>query len=633
MRHLLPNLLLAALAPMLVSLHASAGEQYMSRLYIDIEQDATENVALSVSELEKQINSMQDDYTRASAEKFLAQHYAAEKDYPKAIAHLEDALKRPGMTDNTRRDMLGDLAHLYVIQKDYSNATNAIKRYLDTNPPENADMYVLLAQVHYNNKKYVDAAAALDKVLSINKNPSKELLQSALAIYYSIGSYERASNMIQQLVEQDLNNATLWQQWISLELKAGKNAEALTVMSLAWEKGIPFRDQDVLLLCDLYAINKNPGRGARVLEEAIQSGKVATNSKINDRLFRLWLQAGERDKAQKALEKAAQMGDDKELQLHLAQLYMEKEQWQPMQDMVLRACNSVLPDALVARANLFLGISQFKLGDTELARRSFINATLIGGENDKAGQWLAYIKAAPATEREKAGVAGPCYSTNTRSVWSADLPERKSTSDDEQDSSSDSTIAATDTNTDNKTASSTAQTKAEPVAINTSNYTDLLKQKKGDPNAVVNSKTTPSQKLYIAEANLAPQEFADKVLSTAIRLGVTAAKNGGTINGAMHFIYTEPPAADGKIKVRFGFPVNGNPKNASGFKLISDKGIKCVWRKYQGTADGVVGAIAQLYLDAQLKGYQFTGESRQLAGSDNSSDNKIISLELQIGVK
>jgi len=101
----------------------------------------------------------------------------------------------------------------------------------------------------------------------------------------------------------------------------------------------------------------------------------------------------------------------------------------------------------------------------------------------------------------------------------------------------------------------------------------------------------------------------------------------------MHFIYTEPPSADGKIKVRFGFPVTGNPKNASGFKLINDKGMKCVWRKYQGTTDGVVGAIAQLYLDAQVQGYQFTGESRQLAGSDNSSDSKIISLELQIGVK
>jgi tetratricopeptide (TPR) repeat protein len=612
---------------LLFSTRSLAGEQYTSRLYIDIEQDATENVALSVSELEKQIETLQDDFARASAEKFLAQHYAASKDYPKAIAHLEDALKRPGMADNSRRDMLADLARLYLLQKDYDNAAIAIKRYLDSNPPENADMYLLLAQIHYKNKKYVDSAAALDKVLfnknaPLQKNPPKELLQSALSIYYSIGNYERSTLVIQLLVEQDINNAELWQQWISLELKAGKKPEALTVMSLAWEKGIPFRDQDVLLLCDLYAINKIPGRGARTLEEAIKNGRVANNSKISDRLFRLWLQAGERDKAQQALVRAAQLGDDKELQLHLAQLYMEKEQWQPMQDMVLKACNSALPDALVGRANLYLGISQFKLGDVELARRSFINATQIGGENDKAGQWLSYIKAAPATEREKIGIAGPCYSASTQSIWTAGLPDNDQQDEDEQPVENISTLA-------NK-----PDTAASNIVVsNSANYTDLLAQKKGNPTAVVNSKVTASQKLYLAEVNLTPQEFADKILSTAIKLGITISKNGGSINGPMHFIYKEPPAADGKIKVRFGFPISGNPKNSFGFKLVNDKGMKCVWRQYQGSTEGVVDAIAQLYLDAQLKGYQFTGESRQLAGNDNTANSKTISLELQLGVK
>lgn len=626
MRRLIP-LCFFLFGLLLISTRSLAGEQYTSRLYIDIEQDATENVALSVSELEKQIETLQDDFARASAEKFLAQHYAASKDYPKAIAHLEDALKRPGMTDSSRRDMLADLARLYVLQKDYNNAASAIKRYLDSNPPENPEMYLLLAQIHYKNKKYVDSAAALDKVLfnknaPLQKNPPPELLQSALSIYYSIGNYQRSIEVIKLLIEQDINSsnekqATLWQQWISLELKTGQKADALTVMSLAWEKGIPFREQDVLLLCDLYAINKVPGRGARVLEEAMQSGRIPANSKINDRLFRLWLQAGERDKAQKALEKAAQLGDDKDLQLHLAQLYMEKEQWQPMQDMVLKACSTALPDALVARANLYLGISQFKLGDVERARRSFINATQIGGENEKAGQWLSYIKAAPATEREKIGVAGPCYSNSTKSIWTSALPDKNETDEIEN------IAAAESNNTSNKN-----------ITVGTSaNYADLLTQLKGNPKAVVNSKVTESKMIYVAEATLSAEEFADRILSTAIRLGVTISKNGGSINGPMHFIYPQPPGADGKIKVRFGFPVRGNPKNSSGFKLLKDPGMKCVWRNYKGSAEDVTVAIAQLYLDAQLQGYQFTGESRQIASNDNSAASKIIELELQLGVK
>jgi tetratricopeptide (TPR) repeat protein len=399
------------------SLVALAGEQYRSRMYIDIEQDATENVALSVSELEKQLDTLQDNNARASAEKFLAQHYVAEKDYPKAIARLEDALRQPGQNDKARCDLLGELARLYVLQKDYDHAEDALKQLVDLQPPENADLYFLLAQLQYRNKHYVESTAAVDKALALEKNPSDDQLQTALAIYYSTGDYKRCAQVMQQRVGQDINNAMLWQQWVSLELKAGNPAQALTTLSLAWEKGVPFRDQDILLLCDLYTINKIPARGARVLEQAMKSGRVPDNSKMNDRLFRLWLQAGDRDKAQLALEKAAQQGDDKDLQLHLAQLYMEKEQWQAMQDIVLKACTTPLPDALVSRANLLLGISQLKLGATEPARRSFINATLTGGENDKAGQWLAYMKAEPTTEREKLGVSGSCYSNSTRSIW------------------------------------------------------------------------------------------------------------------------------------------------------------------------------------------------------------------------
>lgn len=197
---------------------------------------------------------------------------------------------------------------------------------------------------------------------------------------------------------------------------------------------------------------QNSGRGARVLEEAIASGRLKSSSKINDRLFRLWMQAGERDKAQAALAKAASDSNDVELQLYLAQMSMEKEQWQAMQQQVLKACDGNLPERLVARANLLLGVSQLKLGDTELARRSFINATIVGGAAD-AAQWLAFMKAAPATKSEKAGIAGPCSTSETSSIFAASMPESKR--------SIESSAVTENTNTPAETLSETASTAAE----------------------------------------------------------------------------------------------------------------------------------------------------------------------------
>ncbi|HSC76609.1 MAG TPA: tetratricopeptide repeat protein [Pseudomonadales bacterium] len=624
-----------------------AQEQYRSRMYIDLDVAPTENVSLSVGELEQKIGTFHDDATRASAEKFLAQHYAGQKDYNKAAEHIEGALKNPATSSESKRDMLGELSRIYLLQKNYDKAATTIGNYLAakqaTGSAADADIYLLLAQVQYKRKNYVASADALDKALALQKNPSKELLQSALAVYYSIGNFDRAGQVMQQLLAADINNAELWQQWVSLYLKGGKHAQALDVMALAWEKGIPFREQDILLLTDLYSINKIPGRGARVLEEAIASGRIKSNTKINDRLFRLWMQAGERDKAQQALAQAASGSNDVELQLYLAQMQMEKEQWQPMQSIILKACDDGLPERLVARANLLLGVSQLKLGDTELARRSFINATIVGGAGEEASKWLAFMKAAPATDSEKVGIAGPCSTSDTRSIFSASMPDSKQPVASTRDQSVTDEPAATpeagepETKTTESAPVAPEPAPATPSTLPTrAGAVDMtaLANIKGDPAAVLEIKTTESQKLFLAEYSLTPEELSTDVAPLATRLGISVAKGGGKIDGPMHIIFPEPPNANGgKIKVRFGFPVTGNPRPDGRYQLIRDNGFKCVSRQYNGAPEGVITAIAQLYADATAKGLKLTGESRQLASTDNVIGGKTVKLELQLGVQ
>lgn len=617
-----------------------AQEQYRSRMYIDLDLSATENVTLSVSELEKKLGSFQDDATRASAEKFLAQHYAGQKDYNKAAQHIEGALRNPALTADNRRDLLGQLARICLLQKNYDRAAKAIEEYIALKPPAAADaeIYLLLAQVQHKRNNHVGSAAALDKALALQKNPSKELLQTALAVYYSTGSYERAGQVMQQLVAADINNAELWQQWVSLYLKGGKHAQALDVMALAWEKGIPFREQDILLLTDLYAVNNIPGRGARVLEEAIASGRLKSGSKINDRLFRLWMQAGEREKAEAALAKAASGSNDVELQLHLAQLQMEKQQWQPMQQLVLDACEAGLPDRLVARANLLLGISQLKLGDNELARRSFINATLVGGAGD-AAQWLAFMKAEPATEREKAGVAGPCSSAGTSSIFAAAMPESRrgtaaadaAAADTEQEQEQEQQAAAAPAE---ETPSPSVAAGTETASASAAPDTAALANIQGNPSAPLDIKTTESRQLYLGDYKLTATEMSSQMVGLATRLGITIVKNGGKISGPMHIIFPEPfEQGAEKIRVRFGFPVTGNPPPSGRYQLVRDKGFKCAARQYQGSPDGVALAFAQLHADAKARGLTLTGESRQIASEENVAGGKTVELELQVGVQ
>ena len=386
-------------------LPVQAQEKYRSKVYLDLDVDPTETVSLSVGELEKTLGHIQDEQLRANAERFLAQHYLNQKDDNQAAVHLERVLQQGATAD---RRLYLQLSSIYLSQQKLDKAAALLTRYLQQEKNSAADVPLLLAQIQYQRKQYVAAVTALDQALALQPAPDATVQQLALAIYYGAGQYARCAALLKQQVAQDMDNVTLWQQWVSLYLKAKEYGPALDAWALAWKRGLPFREQDVKLLGDLYAINGIPASGARQLEAAVANGKLSRSAALNDQLFRLWMLAGEREKAMTVLESQADSSADVELLLHLAQLYMEKSQWQSMQAVVLRACDGKLTERFVSRANLLLGISQLKLGETESARRSFINASLVGGEVEQAAQWLAWMKAEPATRFEKGGVDGPC---------------------------------------------------------------------------------------------------------------------------------------------------------------------------------------------------------------------------------
>ncbi|TXH51238.1 MAG: hypothetical protein E6Q87_01900 [Cellvibrionales bacterium] len=157
---------------------------------------------------------------------------------------------------------------------------------------------------------------------------------------------------------------------------------------------------------------------------------------------------------------------------------------------------------------------------------------------------------------------------------------------------------------------------------------------KGDPAAALAVKVTEPVRLYLGDYALTAEEMAEQIVPLATKLGITIVKEGSKIAGPMYMIFPEMPSASGgKIKVRFGFPVTGNPRPQGRYQYVRDPGFKCVSRDYNGAPEGVAQAFAQLYADAAAKGLKLSGESRQLASKDNVMGGKTVKLELQVGVQ
>ncbi len=123
--------------------------QYRSRVRIDSSTDVGSGAGLSVEELERQISSIQDSYARSSAGRHLARHYVEAGDYARAIEYYQTALAAGGLADIANREMLRELAQVYLLSENYAEAASTLERALRIKLVPEAGDYLLLAQSYY----------------------------------------------------------------------------------------------------------------------------------------------------------------------------------------------------------------------------------------------------------------------------------------------------------------------------------------------------------------------------------------------------------------------------------------------------------------------------------------------------
>jgi tetratricopeptide (TPR) repeat protein len=561
--------------------------QYRSKIRIDSGNELARGAAISIEELERQMGSIADPYAKSSAGRHLARHYVEAEQFDKAIEYYQTALRSKGLDDIANREMLRELAQVYLLSKDYDAAATTLERALEIDLIPDAVDYLLLAQAYYRRGKLLQVVKTLDMIGEQGLTLNIAQQRQALALYYQAGAYAQCEQLLRQLLDAEPGNPESWHQLASVYLQQGKRKQALDQLALAWEKAIPFDEQDIRLLADLQAVNGNPYGGASILDGALAANKVERTAANYRKLFEFWLQAREQDRAADALAQAASRSGDTELYLYLAQLRMEQEDWQAMHQTMLAACAKQLQDKYVGRANLLLGISQLKLGDDKAARRSFINATLIGGATSQAGQWLDYMNAEPATKRETLRIEGVCYGARDKRTSAAAM---------------------------------SAGTGAPENAIGQGGGA-------GD-DAAVQTKTVDALRFFYQDFSGSLAELAVEAKNLAIRMSVILIKSGGATDGPLHIISTGEPGADHMLQL--AIPVKGAPRASGRYRIRQAAAFRCAYLVLEGPLDSLEEIWSNFTRAILDDGYELTDERRLVFGSDSGGGVK---LELQIGIR
>jgi effector-binding domain-containing protein len=88
--------------------------------------------------------------------------------------------------------------------------------------------------------------------------------------------------------------------------------------------------------------------------------------------------------------------------------------------------------------------------------------------------------------------------------------------------------------------------------------------------------------------------------------------------------------ASGKLKLKAGFPVRGNPSSKARYKSTQFGEFKCTYLAFKGDKKGLEQAWRKLYQDTLNSGYELSGSSRQILKKSNNPEQ--LNTELQLGV-
>ncbi len=319
--------------------------------------------------------------------------YYAQEDYSKAIDAYEKLLAQPALPQAMKTQVLYTLSQLYLITEKWRPAIDTLGKWMAAGGEAKPQTYEMLAQARYQLKEYSEAVRpaqrALEMTLAEGKQPSESLYLLLRVLYYNLKDLRQVENILQQLIRR-YPKKQYWMQLVSVYGEIGDQEKQLQALELAYLQGFLDSEAQLVTLASLLLQKDLPYKAGKILQKGMEDGTISPTQKHWQLLGQAWTLAHEYEKAIPALEKAAQMSDDGQLYLILAQAHMNLGQLENAANAIRRAIDRGLSNRL-GQAQLMLGQVLFDMGDLTAAKAAFQAAQSDPESRKVAAQWLTYI--------------------------------------------------------------------------------------------------------------------------------------------------------------------------------------------------------------------------------------------------
>ena len=354
--------------------------------------------AESYAEGQEAIRQLQDNskltpYEKAQLHNLAGYTYYLMDEFPNAIRSYERVLLEPDLPEGLQQSTLKTLAQLHFTVEDYPKALDTIRRLMAVVAEPAADVYMLLGQAHFQMQDYPKALGpiktAIDMFNRQGRTPRENWLLLLRVCYYELEDYPNMIGVLKDLITyypKDTYVLTL----AGVYSELGDTKKQLSLVEVLYEKGYLSNPTHIVNLANLYLLHEIPYKAAVLLEREMNSKRVGTDVRNLRLLSQAWYSAREDEKAIPPLRQAAELSDDGELYVRLAQAHINLSQWGAASKAIQKGLK--LPG--IKRedtANIMLGMALFNQKKLSLARKAFEAALPDKRSKRTAQQWIAYV--------------------------------------------------------------------------------------------------------------------------------------------------------------------------------------------------------------------------------------------------
>lgn len=342
------------------------------------------------------------EYEQANVLNYLGfVHYNMEN-MSEALRTYEKLLRIPSLEPQLAKQTTFTMAQLYTVEEDYPKALSTMKKWftLESNPAP--EPYILLAQIHYHLEQYPAMVQPIETAMQVAKQRETEVKEDWWGLlnfaYFQQENYAKVRD-IQKVLLQSWPKERYWKSLAGAFTELGEDEKLIYAYDAAHTQGMLVKGTEFVTMAQLYLQAEVPYKAATLLEEKINAGIVDKNEKNYRLLSQAWMLAMEDTKAIPALQQAARLASDGEVDARLANSYLNIGDYD---NCVKSAREAVRKGGLKSPDNIqiSLGMCLYNLRKYSESAAAFREAAKTPRSQRTSSQWIRVIDAEVERNRQ-----------------------------------------------------------------------------------------------------------------------------------------------------------------------------------------------------------------------------------------